>query len=116
MQGFIYDEDFVVSGTDYGYFIDYYSILAGDYFEKIISSFIPSENELNNKFSIVAKQTLDFLRDKMIRDGVLYRVYGFSNDNLKSLYSSMLMFTKSILYPIISPYIRAHTMRQLGDI
>lgn len=47
MQGFIYDEDFVVNGTDYGYFIDHYSRIAGDYFEKIISSFIPSENELN---------------------------------------------------------------------
>ncbi len=42
------------------------------------------DNEITSKFSIVVKETLDFFRDKMIRDGVLYRVFSFYNDDLKS--------------------------------
>ncbi|MHA2336315.1 MAG: thioredoxin domain-containing protein [Candidatus Hodarchaeales archaeon] len=47
------------------------------------SSILSTENEKTKEFSDTAKLTLDFIKDFMIREGLLYRVYGFSDENKK---------------------------------
>jgi len=47
LQAFIYNDDYLLIKHQSGYSIKYYSLLAGDFFDQIISSFITSDREQN---------------------------------------------------------------------